>query len=204
MSHPAVGTMTTEQARDSIEKMVDLIVEHRGAATRVDAVERAMDAVRQSAKNVTGRESHLRDYRLMWDTAREMRSEALTIAERPAPAGPEVAGLKTLEAQVPAGRYAVRGDDEKVRFYLVDCPAEGRWAGFTFVSQVTGMVGEDGTRVKHPEARARVLGAIVAAGIAESFALYGREIGRCGVCNRVLTDETSRAAGIGPICAAKL
>lgn len=29
----------------------------------------------------------------------------------------------------------------------------------------------------------------------------GRELGHCGVCGRTLTDEESRARGIGPICA---
>lgn len=30
--------------------------------------------------------------------------------------------------------------------------------------------------------------------------LFGREIGRCGVCGKTLTDETSRRLGIGPVC----
>lgn len=30
--------------------------------------------------------------------------------------------------------------------------------------------------------------------------LFGQEIGRCGVCGKTLTDETSRAYGIGPVC----
>ena len=34
-------------------------------------------------------------------------------------------------------------------------------------------------------------------------AKYGQEIGQCGMCNRVLTDEVSRAAGIGPVCRSK-
>ncbi len=33
--------------------------------------------------------------------------------------------------------------------------------------------------------------------------LYGRELGVCGVCSRTLTDESSRAAGIGPVCASR-
>lgn len=33
---------------------------------------------------------------------------------------------------------------------------------------------------------------------------YGRLYGVCGVCGRTLTDETSIAAGIGPICAGRL
>ena len=34
----------------------------------------------------------------------------------------------------------------------------------------------------------------------EAQVLFGREIGRCGVCGKTLTDETSRALGIGPVC----
>jgi hypothetical protein len=30
---------------------------------------------------------------------------------------------------------------------------------------------------------------------------YGMLIGKCGVCGRTLTDEESRANGIGPVCA---
>jgi len=30
--------------------------------------------------------------------------------------------------------------------------------------------------------------------------LYGTELGECGVCGRTLTDEKSRAYGIGPVC----
>lgn len=38
----------------------------------------------------------------------------------------------------------------------------------------------------------------------EAQALYGREIGRCGVCGRHLTDEVTRKRGIGNDCASKL
>lgn len=34
----------------------------------------------------------------------------------------------------------------------------------------------------------------------EANARFGREIGRCGVCGKSLTDEISRAEGLGPIC----
>ena len=36
-----------------------------------------------------------------------------------------------------------------------------------------------------------------------ALARYGHEIGRCGICNRILTNEESRERGIGPKCAAK-
>lgn len=33
---------------------------------------------------------------------------------------------------------------------------------------------------------------------------YGHAIGKCGICNRTLTDSTSIANGIGPVCASKV
>lgn len=40
----------------------------------------------------------------------------------------------------------------------------------------------------------------IAEDVQGASAAYGREIGCCGVCGRTLTDETSRAEGIGPVC----
>lgn len=39
---------------------------------------------------------------------------------------------------------------------------------------------------------------------AEASKNYGLKMGRCGVCNRNLTNEDSRALGIGPKCASKM
>ncbi len=106
----------------------------------------------------------------------------------------------TPQPEVPAGRYAVTSDKDGVtRFYRVDRPTEGRWAGYTFVkvqaSDELHRVGKD--------VAAWVLAAIAKATPQAASKLYGQEIGCCGVCGRTLTDETSRANGIGPICAAK-
>lgn len=38
----------------------------------------------------------------------------------------------------------------------------------------------------------------------EAMERYGREIGKCGRCGRHLTDEVSRALGLGPECASKM
>jgi hypothetical protein len=105
---------------------------------------------------------------------------------------PEVA----TQAEVPAGRYAVEIDGT-VRFYAVDRPETGRWAGWTFVER---QVSDDFMRISKGE-QARALEAIREAGFAEASKLYGRELGVCGVCGRTLTNEESRAAGIGPKCA---
>ena len=99
---------------------------------------------------------------------------------------------------VPAGRYAVEIDG-RLGFFKVDCPTEGRWAGYVFVKQMA-------SDTEYPVRGARrgvVLDAIAADPQAASLR-YGREIGACGVCGRTLTDEDSRARGIGPICADKM
>lgn len=102
-------------------------------------------------------------------------------------------------ADVPEGRYAIDGADGSTAFYRVDRPTEGKWAGFTFVS---AQASDDFWPVKNREAKAAILAAIARDPHASSVR-YGRELGVCGVCGRTLTDEASRAAGIGPVCAAR-
>lgn len=108
-----------------------------------------------------------------------------------------VVAAKVVAPKVPAGRYAVVIDGV-TKFFKVDTPTEGRWAGRTFVKiqasdELHAVRGDTARQVleliaKDPEAASK---------------LYGREIGACGVCGRTLTDEESRANGIGPICAEK-
>lgn len=99
---------------------------------------------------------------------------------------------------VPAGHYALPGGEPGViLFYKVDRPTEGRWAGHTFVSR---QASDEYFPVRGESAKSLVLEAIVAYGPKESTVLYGHELGVCGVCGRTLTDETSRANGIGPVC----
>lgn len=99
--------------------------------------------------------------------------------------------------QVPAGRYALACED-RVRFFQVDRPERGRWAGFVFLSEqasdefypVKGQRGQDAL-------------AAIADNPQEAMERYGRELGVCGACGRTLTDEESRARGIGPVCSRK-
>lgn len=98
---------------------------------------------------------------------------------------------------VPAGRYAVDTEDGHVAFFIVDRPTEGRWAGYTFVKL---QVSDSESNVSR--AAAKTILAKIAVDPAAASTRYGREIGRCGVCGRTLTNEASRAAGIGPVCAA--
>lgn len=98
-------------------------------------------------------------------------------------------------AEVPAGHYALQQDDTVV-FVRVDRPMEGKWAGKVFVSLQHG---DDYTNMSRA-AGFTMLGRIVTQGILECSTRYGRELGKCGVCHRTLTNAESRAAGIGPIC----
>ena len=99
---------------------------------------------------------------------------------------------------VPAGRYAVEING-KLGFFKVDRPTEGRWAGYVFVKQMAS----DTEYPVRGFRRGAVLDVIAVDPQAASLR-YGQEIGACGVCGRTLTDEDSRARGIGPICADKM
>lgn len=107
---------------------------------------------------------------------------------------------KGIETSVPAGRYAVTGDDGTTDFYKVDRPEEGRWAGYTFVKLQTG---SDYQRIGRKQA-ATILSRIEDAGPREASARYGHELGHCGVCGRELTNNESIEAGIGPVCSGKM
>ncbi len=107
-----------------------------------------------------------------------------------------------VDPTVPAGRYAIpSGGHNDLAFYKVDHGKEGtRWQGYVFLAQLVG--GGREYAVKDRAARSTILGRI-AEDVETASRTYGREYGHCGVCNLPLTDEASRAAGIGPICLAK-
>lgn len=107
--------------------------------------------------------------------------------------GRELMASVRPRVEVPEGRYAVRGDDDKVRFYHVKRYPSG--ATLLFVQ-----AGDEEHRITKGAMRA-VLQGIWDAGVDESGLLYGRELGACDKCGRTLTDDESRARGRGPICA---
>jgi hypothetical protein len=121
------------------------------------------------------------------------------LVSRPAKKATATAPAPSAASDVPEGYYAIDFDDT-VRFFRVDCPTEGKWAGRTFVSV---QASDEFHSIRNADKRNAILSAIKAQGIKESMVRYGHLIGRCGVCNRTLTDETSRAMGIGPVCREK-
>lgn len=109
-------------------------------------------------------------------------------------------------ADVPVGCYALRvpGGEETdgeltIKFYEVSRPEEGTWAGATFVAAMAS----DELHPVRGQAGRKIL-ALIQQDPEAAAVLYGQTIGVCGLCGRKLTDEVSRARGIGPVCAQKV
>lgn len=100
-----------------------------------------------------------------------------------------------LWPRVQAGRYAIPDMHGVLKFYQIDAPT-GKWAGWLFVKV---QASDDFYPVKDPAHRERVFREISKDPLG-ALQKYGQQIGRCGHCGRTLTDETSRAVGIGPVC----
>jgi len=96
---------------------------------------------------------------------------------------------------VAEGNYAIASTgDNDLAFYRVE-HGTGSWAGTTFVRLVVGGHPDRNVRREHV---AGILARIAAD--PDAAPRYGREIGRCWMCNRHLTDADSRRLGIGPDC----
>lgn len=98
-------------------------------------------------------------------------------------------------AEVADGRYAVE-EDGVLKFFKV---TNGRVPGFVFLD----VQASDEWHAIRNVTRIRKIVALIAEDAHAAMVRYGHELGECGRCGRTLTDEASRAAGIGPICAGK-
>lgn len=121
---------------------------------------------------------------------------------------PKAKGTGLDLSKLTGGYYAVRTEDG-VKFFKVDVVREdgNKWDGWVFVraqaSDDLYRIGSQRPGETYMGKAADALAEIVKDEQA-AFALYGHELGKCGVCGRTLTDEESRARGIGPVCAAKV
>lgn len=95
---------------------------------------------------------------------------------------------------IPNGYYAVgdAGPDD-IHFFRISRFRDG---GIKVQEQASDTLHP----VRRGGRRTAILTTILHVGPAAASALYGQTIGRCGRCNRTLTDATSRARGIGPDC----
>ncbi len=127
------------------------------------------------------------------------------------------------EWKMPEGRYAIcidKGDDgvsysyvdrqdlvppKKPTwwFFKVDKPTRGKWKGYTFIKRLVGAPGDYREVPMSPSERNKYLEAIEA-DPDKAMSDYGKQTMVCGRCSSPLTNEESRARGIGPICLGKL
>lgn len=99
--------------------------------------------------------------------------------------------------EVPAGRYAIRTEDD-IKFYQIDRPTQGKWAGYVFLKV---QASDDTYPIRNHAEKARII-AEIAKDVMGALKLYGTELGVCGRCGRTLTSKF-RELGIGPECIKK-
>lgn len=105
------------------------------------------------------------------------------------------AGKSTLSLpRVADGRYAVEHGGA-MKFFKVRTTA----GGHVFLDV---QASDEFHHLRSLSMKREILG-LIAADPKAAMIRYGRELGVCGMCGRTLTDEESRAAGLGPICREK-
>ena len=100
-------------------------------------------------------------------------------------------------SKIDQGYYAVNDPaDGVLKFYQVRRPKEGKWAGYVFLSQVSG----DNHIPLKDRALRNPIYAEIEKDVMGALRRFGKEIGQCGHCRKQLTDAESREFGIGPVC----
>jgi hypothetical protein len=112
-----------------------------------------------------------------------------------------VAG-QTQQTKVREGYFFIVDptNDEERFFRVSHGKKDTRWEGYVFLDV---QASDYFYAIKDRTHREAVL-AEIAKDEVKAMNEYGLRLGRCGVCNRTLTDRHSILRGIGPICAAKL
>lgn len=133
-----------------------------------------------------------------WNDGRPTRQVKPTEERREDKRWTLIETVNKVGATVPVGRYALRnhgGAANDILFVHVERDDKGRYAGKTFVKQQLGPNVERMPMVRQRDALVRI-----AADPSGAAQLYGQKMGVCGVCGLALTNEESRAYGIGPVC----
>lgn len=130
-----------------------------------------------------------------------------THGDAAAPAQP-IVGLDLSSLPLGDTHYAVPAADGHLVFLVVQRPEAGKWLGWTFVKQFLGGQGP-AQRLGSQKPGSAYHGQwedmlkLVLADPKATAETFARELGICYICSRDLTDETSRALGIGPVCREK-
>jgi hypothetical protein len=129
------------------------------------------------------------------DTAPDEVAPVLGLGTKPAP-----------DKLPPQGYFFIvdptESDPDKVeKFFRVRHGREDtRWEGYAFLDV---QASDFFYPVRDPRRRSLIFAEILKDPVS-AMNEYGMRLGRCGVCNRTLTDRHSILRGIGPICAERL
>lgn len=93
------------------------------------------------------------------------------------------------------GYYALK-DGETIRFFRVERPAEGKWAGKTFIKEQAS----DAFYPVEPKQRGYTYLTQIASDPEAAGRLYAETLQKCTRCNRTLTLTESRERGMGSDC----
>lgn len=112
------------------------------------------------------------------------------------------AALVETSSHPSGARFAIenRAGANDLSFWWVSAH-KGSRGPFFKLRQVIG--GGRREEVRDPQRMIDIAKRINEAGALEAMLRFGRELGTCGHCGRDLTNEESRAAGIGPVCRTK-
>lgn len=128
------------------------------------------------------------------DDLKKLPAKPVELSDRFQPPLPS-ASEKKAAVDVADGRYAVE-ENGSLKFFKVK---NGRRPGFVFLD----VQASDEWYPVRNVSRIHSILLLIAKDEEAAMIRYGHALGVCGRCGRTLTDEASRAAGIGPICAAK-
>lgn len=116
---------------------------------------------------------------------------------------PLSAEFHNLRLQVPDGRYAISKTAQQIAGDEAHSPGDDRLMFYSVKrGDHTTFVNVWASDARYPikalPEKLRIIKAIIAD--PDAGPRFGREIGKCYVCGRTLTDRTSRELGIGPVC----
>lgn len=106
--------------------------------------------------------------------------------------------IRETKTGKPMPQYYAVEIDGVLKFYRVKAGTKPGWWW------IDAQASDEFHPIRNVGTKNDILRAIIMAGPEACMRRYGREINHCGRCHRTLTDETSRANGIGPECEGKL
>lgn len=160
--------------------------------------------VERDRKKVSGMIDHIKSLPNLSGRQTDLRSTGGTrwrveFIDHPTKEGQRLGQLTDGSRIIPAGKYALETPEgywtNDVTFFKLWIGDRGGWNIHVY--------GSDTEYTLARSTQYNVLN-MIAIDPAKASTRYGHEVGSCGVCGRKLTNDASRARGIGPVCAQRV